>query len=163
MLKFGEGIRKTESSGNWFLFRLQVRGGKHLLRWVPQKELRGPVIEVSSFYNTQHSRCLLPLTWRRKRNQFPKCRVLFILIIPGGGQSPETVILNVIRGHAVTQVVSHRLPAPAARIRTRISSCGICSGQSGSGASLLRVLLFPLPIIPPTAPHPSSGARTIAK
>jgi hypothetical protein len=55
------------------------------------------------------------------------------------------------RGRAVTQAVSRRLPTPAARVR----SCGICGGQSGSGAGSLRVLRFPLPGIPPIAPHSS--------
>jgi hypothetical protein len=42
-------------------------------------------------------------------------------------------------------------------------SCGICGGQSGTGADVLRVLRFPLPIlIPPSAPH-SSGAGTIGQ
>jgi hypothetical protein len=38
--------------------------------------------------------------------------------------------------------------------RYRVRTCGICGGQSCSGAGLLRVLQFPLSIlIPPTAPH----------
>jgi hypothetical protein len=38
-------------------------------------------------------------------------------------------------------------------------SCGICGGQSGTGAGFLRVLRFPLPIpIPLTAPHSSSSS-----
>jgi hypothetical protein len=44
-----------------------------------------------------------------------------------------------------------RLPTTVAWVR----SCGIC-GQSGTGAGFLGVLKFPLPIIPPTAPHSSS-------
>jgi hypothetical protein len=40
----------------------------------------------------------------------------------------------------------------------RVWSCGICGGQSGSGAGFLRVLRFPLPIcIPPTAPQSPSS------
>jgi hypothetical protein len=56
-------------------------------------------------------------------------------------------------GRALAQAVSRRLPTAAARVR----SCGISGGQSGTGADLLRVLRFPLPIrIPPTAPHSSA-------
>jgi hypothetical protein len=44
----------------------------------------------------------------------------------------------------------------AARVRAQVMSSGICDGQSGTGASILRVLIFPLPnLIPPTAPHSS--------
>jgi hypothetical protein len=39
---------------------------------------------------------------------------------------------------------------------------GICGGQSVTGAGFLRIFRFPLPLIPPTAPHSSSsGADTI--
>jgi hypothetical protein len=75
-------------------------------------------------------------------------------------------------GRAIAQTVSRWLPTAAARVRSQVSSCGICGEQSGTGAGLLRVLLFPLPIlIPPTAPYsasiirgwynrPNSGQRT---
>jgi hypothetical protein len=45
-------------------------------------------------------------------------------------------------------------------------SCGLCGGQSGTGAGFLQVLPFPLPLIPPTvphSPHPSSGTGTIGQ
>jgi hypothetical protein len=48
---------------------------------------------------------------------------------------------------AVAQAVSIRLPAAAARVRVRVKSCGICGGQSGTGAGFLPVLQFPLPLI----------------
>jgi hypothetical protein len=58
-------------------------------------------------------------------------------------------------GGAVAQTVSCLLPTAAARVRTRVKSCGICGGQSGSEAGFLGVHWFPLPNIPPTAPPPS--------
>jgi hypothetical protein len=51
-------------------------------------------------------------------------------------------------------------PPRRARVRAHVRSCGICCGQSGTGAGFLPVLRFPLPIlIPPTAPHSSSIIR----
>jgi hypothetical protein len=87
------------------------------------------------------------------------------------------------RTYKVLSLISHnvytkysycpRLPTTAARVRARVRSCGICGGQSGTGASFLIVLRFPLPIrIPPIASQsppsiilgwynrPSSGRST---
>jgi hypothetical protein len=55
--------------------------------------------------------------------------------------------------------VNRRLPTAADRIRSQFKSvfCHNLWWQSGTGASFLRPLRFPLPIlIPPTAPHSSS-------
>jgi hypothetical protein len=46
----------------------------------------------------------------------------------------------------------------ALRVRAQVWSCGICGGQSGAGASFLRVLRSTLPIfIPPIAPQSPSS------
>jgi hypothetical protein len=42
-------------------------------------------------------------------------------------------------GRAVAQAVSRWLPTAAARLRVR-AACGVCGGQSGTGAGFLRVL-----------------------
>jgi hypothetical protein len=57
-------------------------------------------------------------------------------------------LLNISDGSATAKVLS------------QASSCGICGGHSCTGAGLLRVLLFPLPVTPPTAPRLSSS-RTV--
>jgi hypothetical protein len=63
-----------------------------------------------------------------------------------------------LRGRAIAQALSRSLPTAAARIRARVRSCGICGGQSGTGAGFLRVLPFPLPnFIPPVAPQSPSS------
>jgi hypothetical protein len=58
-------------------------------------------------------------------------------------------------GRAVAQAVRRWLPTAAARVSVR-AACGVCGGQSGSGAGFLRVLRFPLPIIPPISPSSKS-------
>jgi hypothetical protein len=69
---------------------------------------------------------------------------------------------NQVKGRAIAQAVRYWLPTAAARVRVR-AACGVCSGQSGTGAGFLRVLRFPLPIIiPPISPSSKSpGAGTI--
>jgi hypothetical protein len=58
-----------------------------------------------------------------------------------------------VNGCTIAQAVSRWLPTAAARGRSQVWSCAICDGQSGTGASSLRVLRFPLPIIiPPNYP-----------
>jgi hypothetical protein len=71
----------------------------------------------------------------------------------------SSVSVGMCRWHrAVTQAVSRRFPTAAARVLAQVTSCGICGGQSGTGACFLRVLRFPLLIlIPPTVPHSSSS------
>jgi hypothetical protein len=52
---------------------------------------------------------------------------------------------------AVAQAVSRWLPTAAARVRVQ-AACGVCGGKSGNRTGFLRVLRFPLPIIPPISP-----------
>jgi hypothetical protein len=54
---------------------------------------------------------------------------------------------DVTEGRDIAQAVSRRLPTAEARVRSRISLCGICSGQSGIGAGFLRMLGFPRPVL----------------
>jgi hypothetical protein len=65
--------------------------------------------------------------------------------------------VRLMSGRAVAQAVSRWLPTAAARVRARVWSSGICGGQSGAGAGVLRVLRFPLPVfIPPNSPSSQS-------
>jgi hypothetical protein len=57
----------------------------------------------------------------------------------------------------VALAVNLWIPTTAARVRPQVTYCGICSGHSGgTGACLLRVHRFPLPILTSLkAPYPS--------
>jgi hypothetical protein len=57
-------------------------------------------------------------------------------------------------GRAVAQAVSHWLPTAAARVHVH-AACGVCGGQSGTGAGFHLVLRFPLPIFLPISPSSS--------
>jgi hypothetical protein len=58
-------------------------------------------------------------------------------------------------GRAVAQAVIRCLPTAEIRVRVR-AACGVCGGQSGTGAGFLRVLRFLRPIIiPPICPSSS--------
>jgi hypothetical protein len=52
-----------------------------------------------------------------------------------------------IGGRAVAQQLDAGFPP-----RRSGFASGVCGGQSGAGAGFLRVLRFPLPIIPPISP-----------
>jgi hypothetical protein len=67
--------------------------------------------------------------------------------------------LSTRKGRAIAQTVSRWLPTAAARVRARICSSGICGGQSGAVAGFLRVLRFPLPIIPPNSSSSQSPGQ----
>jgi hypothetical protein len=70
------------------------------------------------------------------------------------------ILLYITSGRALVKAVSRLLHTVAARVRTQVSSCGICGAQSDTGAGFLRVLPFPLLIrIPPIALHPSAFIR----
>jgi hypothetical protein len=74
------------------------------------------------------------------------------------GQFVQRLVTGCILNHegqAIDQVVSRWLPTSPARVRARVRSCGICSGQNDTGLGFLLVLWFPLPIlILPMAPLP---------
>jgi hypothetical protein len=57
----------------------------------------------------------------------------------------------------ITQAVSRRLRTAAARVRARVRSRGICSGQSGTEAGFLRALRFP----PPPANRSTDSSSTL--
>jgi hypothetical protein len=65
---------------------------------------------------------------------------------------------NIIRRTChIAQAIRRRLPTATARVRARVKSCGICGGQSVTGAGSLQIFRFSLPIrIPPIVPHSSS-------
>jgi hypothetical protein len=70
---------------------------------------------------------------------------------------PRYIVRCPPQGRAIGQGVGRRLPIAVAQVQARVRSCGICGGQRGTGVGLLLVIRFPLPIIPPTAPHSSSS------
>jgi hypothetical protein len=53
-------------------------------------------------------------------------------------------------GRAMAQAVSRRPPTAEARVRSRVSPCGICGGQSGNGTVFPGIPRFsPVKFIPP--------------
>jgi hypothetical protein len=58
---------------------------------------------------------------------------------------------------ATVQAAGGRLPAATTRVPSYVRLCGICGERSGTKKGFLVLLRFPLPLIPPTVPHPSSS------
>jgi hypothetical protein len=48
-------------------------------------------------------------------------------------------------GCAIAQVV--RLSATMSWVQSQVRPCGLCGGQSSTGAGFLQVLLYPLPLL----------------
>jgi hypothetical protein len=74
----------------------------------------------------------------------------------------------VVGGHAIAQVVSCWLPTAVVRVRSQVRSCGICGGQSGSGAGFSKYFGFPCQFSFHRLPHTHhhhllSGAGTIGQ
>jgi hypothetical protein len=64
--------------------------------------------------------------------------------------------LTAVFDSAIAEAVGSRLPTAVTLVRAQFGSCGVCGKQSGSRASFLQLLRFPMPIlIPLTSPHSS--------
>jgi hypothetical protein len=77
--------------------------------------------------------------------------VVRILLVSRASSDSMLEMLSDSNGRAVAQAVSRWLTTAAARVRVR-AACGVCGGQSVTGAGFLRILRFPMPIIPPISP-----------
>jgi hypothetical protein len=74
-----------------------------------------------------------------------------------GDRFGHTLLLRGVHDLDVDQAVSRQLSTSVGQVRPQVKSCGICDGQSGSGAGFHRIFGFPLPIIPGIIPHSSSS------
>jgi hypothetical protein len=64
------------------------------------------------------------------------------------------------KGRAMAQAVSRRPLTAEARVRSRVSPCGICGGQSGTGTGFSpSTLVFLVNFIPPMLHAPLQGRR----
>jgi hypothetical protein len=112
--------------------------------------------------------CIYSLT--HGAEPFLRCKLYYYHAFLNTGRSQRSI--ETAQGRVISQAVSRRFLTAAPRVRAQVKSCGICGGQSGTGAAFLRVFQFPLPnLIPLTAPHsspifrgwynwPVSGRRT---
>jgi hypothetical protein len=89
---------------------------------------------------------------------------LFAIPVQKAGRTLFKFVTKQKEGRAIAEAARRWLPTAAARVQSRVWSSGICGGQSGTKASFLRVLRFPLPFIPPNSPcSQSPGTGTIGQ
>jgi hypothetical protein len=70
--------------------------------------------------------------------------------------------LNLGKGRAMAQAVSCRLPTAEARVRSWVSPCGICGGQSGTGTRFSpSTSVFPCQFHSTGAPLLGKGQKII--
>jgi hypothetical protein len=81
------------------------------------------------------------------------------------GASPSKereVILTWREGRAMAQAVSHRPPTAKARVRSRVSPCGICGEQNGTGTGFSpSTSVFPCQFHSTGAPLLGKGQKII--
>jgi hypothetical protein len=69
---------------------------------------------------------------------------------------------TITAGHAMAQAVSRRPPTAEARVRCRVSPCGICGGQSGTGTGFSpSSSVFPCQFHSTDAPLLGKGQKII--
>jgi hypothetical protein len=62
----------------------------------------------------------------------------------------DETVTNIGMGGAMAQAVSRRSLTVEARVRSRVSPCGICGGKSGTGTGFPpSTLVSPVKFIPP--------------
>jgi hypothetical protein len=71
----------------------------------------------------------------------------------------NTRYLVITRIRAIAQAISRWLPNSASRVRAKVRTCGVCGGQSNTGAGFLRVFRPPLQILIQPTPILSSASN----
>jgi hypothetical protein len=118
-------------------------------------------MKVSEFFPLQKKIAAIPVTsrggpWGCQTSKLPHFldnrhtdggEVASLNVLTGLYPTPGRFLV----GRAIVQAVSRWLLTAAARVRVR-PTCGVCCGESSTRAGFLRVLRFPLPIIPPISP-----------
>jgi hypothetical protein len=102
-------------------------------------------------FKAQFTRLKFKLHFLTQKSGFVKILIhVFVQLICFRINS-EKFIATMALDRAVGQAASRLLPSVATRVRIR-AGCGVCVGQSGTGAGFLRVLRFTLPIISQISP-----------
>jgi hypothetical protein len=86
------------------------------------------------------------------RTSLSREEVTEIILMAGSGSCPSVAMDSALWPHFLEVQEDWKwFPTAAARVHIW-AACGVCGVQSGTGTGFLRVLRFPLPIIPPISP-----------